>query len=97
MSNDEQVKSQSMSRNQILALHRLRLPTATLKSLRATGIHCRPSVSVEHQHLAGKYVLRGAESGGAVADLGAYCSFAPHVRMLVAAPQLIFALKATYQ
>jgi hypothetical protein len=75
MSNEEQVKSQSMSHNQILALRGLRLPVATLKSLQATGIYCRPSVSVEHQHLAGKYVLRGAESGGAVAELGAYCSF----------------------
>ena len=75
MSHDEQVKSQSMSHNQILALRGLRLPTATLKSFQATGIYCRPSISVEHQHLAGKYVLRGAESGGAVADLGAYCSF----------------------
>jgi hypothetical protein len=75
MNNAEQVKSQSMNHNQILALRGLRLPAATLKSLQATGIYCRPTVSVEHQHLAGKYVLRGAESGGAVADLGAYCSF----------------------
>jgi hypothetical protein len=47
----------------------------TLKSLKAAGIYCQPSVSIEHQHLAGRYVLRGVESGGAVADLGAYCSF----------------------
>jgi hypothetical protein len=31
--------------------------------------------SLEHQHLAKQYVLRGVESGGAVADLGAYSSF----------------------
>jgi hypothetical protein len=76
MSNDEQVRSQAISHSQILALRGLRLPAATLKSLQATGIYCQPSVSVEHQHLAGRYVLRGAESGGAVADLGAYSSFA---------------------
>lgn len=76
MSNDEQVRSQAMSHSQILALRGLRLPAATLKNLQGTGIYCQPSVSVEHQHLAGRYVLRGAESGGAVADLGAYSSFA---------------------
>jgi hypothetical protein len=32
-------------------------------------------VSIEHQHLAKKYVLRGVESGGAVAEVGAYASF----------------------
>jgi len=46
-----------------------------LKSLKGAGIYCQPSVSIEHQHLAGRYVLRGVESGGSVADLGAYCSF----------------------
>ena len=64
-----------MSHNQILALRGLRLPAMTLKSLKTGGIYCQPSVSIEHQHLAGRYVLRGVESGGAVADLGGYCSF----------------------
>jgi len=31
--------------------------------------------AIEHQHLAKRHVLRGVESGGAVADLGAYSSF----------------------
>jgi hypothetical protein len=47
----------------------------TLKHLRGAGIYCQPTVSIEHQHLARMYVLRGVESGGAVADLGAYSSF----------------------
>ena len=64
-----------MNHSQILALRGLRLPAISLKGLKAAGIYCQPSVSIEHQHLAGKYVLRGVESGGAVADLGAYCSF----------------------
>src|ERR1700687_2220039 len=31
-------------------------------------------ISIEHQHLAKKYVLRGVESGGAAAEVGAYAS-----------------------
>jgi hypothetical protein len=53
----------------------LRLPPITLKCLRTAGIYCQPSVSIEHQHLAKKYVLRGVESGGAVAEVGAYASY----------------------
>jgi hypothetical protein len=60
---------------EILARQGLRLPAITLKHLRSAGIYCQPTVSIEHQHLARKYVLRGVESGGAVADLGAYSSF----------------------
>jgi len=59
----------------VLSLRGLRLPQITLRNLRARGIYWQPSVSIEHQHLARRYVLRGVESGGAVADLGAYCSF----------------------
>ena len=61
---------------EILARQGLRLPPITLKCLRTAGIYCQPSVSIEHQHLAKKYVLRGVESGGAVAEVGAYASFA---------------------
>ena len=60
---------------EILARQGLRLPAITLKCLRTAGIYCQPSVSIEHQHLAKKYVLRGVESGGAVAEVGAYASF----------------------
>jgi hypothetical protein len=60
---------------EILARKGLRLPPITLKCLRTAGIYCQPSVSIEHQHLAKKYVLRGVESGGAVAEVGAYASF----------------------
>src|SRR6266481_5211960 len=59
---------------EILARQGLRLPAITLKHLQAAGIYCQPSVSIEHQHLAKKYVLRGVESGGAVAELGACAS-----------------------
>jgi hypothetical protein len=65
----------SLDQREVLARQGLRLPALTLKQLRSAGIYCQPSISIEHQHLAKRYVLRGVESGGAVADLGAYSSF----------------------
>ena len=64
-----------LDQREVLARQGLRLPALTLKRLRGAGIYCQPSISIEHQHLAKRYVLRGVESGGAVADLGAYSSF----------------------
>jgi hypothetical protein len=58
-----------------LTLHGLSLPAGVLKALRRRGIYCAPGVSVEHQHLAKRYVLRGVESGGAVSDIGRACAF----------------------
>jgi hypothetical protein len=62
-------------RRELLARQGLRFPSIILKQLRNAGIYCQPTVSIEHQHLAKRYVLRGVESGGAVADMGAYSSF----------------------
>jgi hypothetical protein len=64
-----------LDREQVLALRGLRLPATALKQLQQTGIYCEPSVSIEHQHLAQKYVIRGIESGGGVAKLGHYVGF----------------------
>jgi hypothetical protein len=64
-----------LSREQVLALRGLRLPSAAIKQLQQTGIYCEPSISIEHQHLAQKYVIRGVESGGAVAQVGHYVGF----------------------
>jgi hypothetical protein len=75
MSHQEHQLAKAMNHNQLLALRGMRLPAITLRGLRTAGIYCQSSVSIEHQHLAKRYVLRGVESGGAVADLGAYCSF----------------------
>jgi hypothetical protein len=58
-----------------LTLHGLSLPEGVLKALRKRGIYCVPGVSVEHQHLGKRYVLRGVESGGAVSDMGRACAF----------------------
>jgi len=75
MSDEKIPQSHPINYGQILALQGLRLPEITLKRLQTAGIYCQPAVSIEHQQLAGRYVLRGVESGGAVADLGAYCGF----------------------
>jgi hypothetical protein len=57
------------------ALYGLALPSSVLKALQKRGIYCTPGVSLEHQHLARRYVLRGVESGGAVSDMGRACVF----------------------
>src|SRR6201993_883827 len=57
------------------AQHGLPLSAETLKALHKRGIYCLPGVSLEHQHQAQRYVLRGMESGGAVSDLGRACAF----------------------
>ena len=57
------------------ALYGLALPPNVLRALQKRGIYCTPGVSLEHQHLARRYVLRGVESGGAVSDMGRACAF----------------------
>jgi hypothetical protein len=52
----------------------LSLPRRAVKILSERGISAR--LSVEHQQLAGRYVLRGLESGGSTADIGRYVTFA---------------------
>lgn len=57
------------------ALYGLALPSNALRALQKRGIYCTPGVSLEHQHLTRRYVLRGVESGGAVSDMGRACAF----------------------
>src|SRR6202451_3743242 len=57
------------------ALHGLAPPASVLRARQKRGIYCVPGVSLEHQHLAKRYVLRGVESGGAVSDMGRACAF----------------------
>jgi hypothetical protein len=61
------------SRRELFARLGLRLPAVTLKRLQSAGIFCQPAVSIEYQQHAHNYVLRAVESGGAIAELGAYC------------------------
>lgn len=53
----------------------LALPTAARDKLRRAGIFVQTTVTVEHQHLAQRYVVRGVESGGAVDGFGHYVTF----------------------
>jgi hypothetical protein len=68
-------KSGVLNRRDVLALRGLRLPKAALQRMNATGVHCDPAVSIEWQAQSQRYVIRGAESGGSVQNLGAYCGF----------------------
>lgn len=53
----------------------LTLSRRVLRSLNEVGIFAQSQVSLEHQHLARRYIVRGIESGGAVKDLGRYVTF----------------------
>ncbi len=53
----------------------LALGRPVLRALEKRGIYCHAGVSIEHQHLAKRYVLRGTESGGAVTDMAHYCAY----------------------
>lgn len=52
------------------------LPIEALRVLKQRGIYVRPLVTLEHQNLASRYVVRGVESGGAAGDVGHYVTFA---------------------
>ena len=58
-----------------LARRGLTLSRRVLRRLSEVGILAQSQVSLEHQHLAKRYVVRGTESGGAVKDLGRYVTF----------------------
>jgi len=58
-----------------LARRGLTLSRRVLRRLNEVGIFAQSQVSLEHQHLAKRYVVRGIESGGAVRDLGRYVTF----------------------
>lgn len=51
------------------------LPRRVLRRLAEVGIFARAAVSLEHQHLAHRYVVRGIESGGAIEAIGHYVTF----------------------
>ena len=53
----------------------LRLSRHALRVLKERGIFVHSRVSLEHQHLPKRYVVRGLESGGAVGDVGRYVTF----------------------
>ena len=61
--------------SELFARHGLALPDATLKALKKRGIYCETSLTLEYQQHASRYILRGTESGGAVADMGRYIAY----------------------
>jgi len=65
-----------MKQNRLPDLLGLRLSRQELRVLKDRGIFAHSPVSLEHQHLAKRYVVRGLESGGSVGDLGRYVTFA---------------------
>src|SRR5437899_11104321 len=56
----------------------LGLPLArrAVRTLRERGVYAHSLLSVEHQQLAKRYVIRGLESGGSAGDVGRYVTFA---------------------
>jgi len=54
----------------------LALPPRALRKFSAVGIFAQAQVSLEHQNLAKRYVMRGVESGGAIREIGRYITFA---------------------
>jgi hypothetical protein len=58
-----------------LARRGLTLPRRVLRRLDEVGIWAQSQVSLEHQHVAKRYVVRATESGGAVKELGRYVTF----------------------
>ena len=58
-----------------LARRGLTLSRRALRRLNEVGIFAQSQVSLEHQHMANRYVVRGIESGGAVKEIGRYVTF----------------------
>lgn len=63
-------------RQKFTGLAGLPLARRALRLLKDRGIYAHSQLSVEHQQLAQRYVIRGLESGGCVGDVGRYVSFA---------------------
>lgn len=64
-----------MVRRTFTGITGLPLPRRAIRILRERGIYAHAPVSIEHQTLAGHYVLRGLESGGSTGDVGRYITF----------------------
>ncbi len=64
-----------VEKQDVLAHRGLTLSRNVLRRLDKLGIFAQSHVSLEHQHLARRYVVRGMESGGAVREVGRYITF----------------------
>jgi hypothetical protein len=63
------------TRREVMVRRGLILARHIVRRLDQVGIHARSDVSLEHQHLSQRYVVRGVESGGAIAEMGRYVTF----------------------
>lgn len=64
-----------VEKQDVLSHRGLTLSRIVLRRLERVGIFAQSHVSLEHQHLARQYVVRGIESGGAVKEIGRYVTF----------------------
>ncbi len=65
-----------MVRHKFTGIAGLPLARRAVRTLKDRGIFAHSVLSVEHQQLAQRYVIRGLESGGSVSDVGRYVTFA---------------------
>ena len=65
-----------MSGQRFTGISGLPLTRRAIRKLKDGGIYAHSVLSVEHQELARRHVIRGLESGGAVGDVGRYVTFA---------------------
>jgi hypothetical protein len=66
----------SMSSQKFRGIAGLPLSRRAVRILKDGGIYAHSLLSVEHQELAKRYVIRGVESGGSGGDVGRYVTFA---------------------
>jgi hypothetical protein len=64
-----------IEKQDVLSHRGLTLSRTLLRRLERVGILAQSHVSLEHQHLARRYVVRGIESGGSVKEIGRYVTF----------------------
>jgi hypothetical protein len=64
-----------VEKQDVLSHRGLTLSRTLLRRLERLGILAQSHVSLEHQHLARRYVVRGIESGGSVKEIGRYVTF----------------------
>ena len=65
-----------MARQKFTGTAGLPLARRAVRMLKDRGIFAHSLLSVEHQQLAQRYVIRGLESGGCAGDVGRYVTFA---------------------
>ena len=65
-----------MTKQKFTGVTGLPLPRQAIRVLKDRGIFAHALLSIAHQQLAARFVIRGLESGGSVGDVGRYVTFA---------------------